>query len=245
MRLYNTNANLIKIIKKNLHDKATSVVYFNSNIEDWFRTTAEVKQGCLLSPTLFNIFLERIMANALKVHEGTVRIGSRTITNLRFADDIVGLAGKEKELANLVDCLDKISTSHGMQINAEKSKLMTNDIISFTTDSRIGGKKLDIVNSFKYLGAIVTDEGSKPEILAGADKIKDHLDSKIRVMHSLVIDHISNEEVCDRIRRTIGPHDDLLTVVEKTTSEDSPAGHSSRREEERQAEKEMGNPAKG
>uniref|UniRef100_A0A671PN44 ribonuclease H n=1 Tax=Sinocyclocheilus anshuiensis TaxID=1608454 RepID=A0A671PN44_9TELE len=200
MRQYNINANLIKMIK-NLYDKATSVVYFNSNIRDWFRTTVGVRQGCLLSPTLFNIFLERIMADALEDHEGTVSIGGRTITNLHFADDIVGLAGKEEELANLVERLDKISISYGMQINAEKTKLMTNNIIGFTTDIRIGGEKLDSVNSFKYLGAIVTDEGSKPEILARIaqtiaelTKLKTiwsdrniALNSKIRLMHSLVM----------------------------------------------------------
>jgi hypothetical protein len=54
----------------------------------------------LLSPTLFNIFLERIMPDALEHHHGTVNIGGRTITKLRFADDIDGLAGTEEELVN-------------------------------------------------------------------------------------------------------------------------------------------------
>ena len=46
-----------------------------------------------ISPTLFNIFLERIITDALEDHEGTVSTGGRTTTNLRFADDIDGLAG--------------------------------------------------------------------------------------------------------------------------------------------------------
>ena len=52
---YNISANLIRVIK-NLYDKATSAVLFNSSIRDWFRTIVGVRQGCLLSPTLFNIF---------------------------------------------------------------------------------------------------------------------------------------------------------------------------------------------
>ena len=64
-------------------DKATSAVLFNGSIGDWFRTTVGVLQGCLLSLTLFKIFLERIMTDALEDHEGTVSIGGRTITNLR------------------------------------------------------------------------------------------------------------------------------------------------------------------
>ena len=61
------SANLIRVIK-NLCVKATIAVFFNSSIEDWFRATVGVRQGYLLSPTLFNIFLERIMTDALEDH---------------------------------------------------------------------------------------------------------------------------------------------------------------------------------
>ena len=54
------------------------------------------------------------MTEALEDHEGTVSIGGRTITNLRFADDIDGVAGEEEELVNLVKFLDKASTAYGM-----------------------------------------------------------------------------------------------------------------------------------
>ena len=101
MKKYNISTNLIQVIK-NLYDKATGAVLFNSSIGDGFRTTVGVRQGCLLSPTLSNIFLERNMTDALEDHEGTVSIGGRTITNLHFADDIDGLAGQEEELAKLV-----------------------------------------------------------------------------------------------------------------------------------------------
>ena len=93
--------------KKYLYNKATSAVLFNGSIGDWFQTTVGVRQGCLPSPTLFNIFLERIITDTLEDHEGTVSIGGRTITNLCFADDIDGLAGEEEELANLVERLTK------------------------------------------------------------------------------------------------------------------------------------------
>ena len=101
MKKYNISANLI-LVTKHLYDKVTNAVLFNDSIGDLFWTTVGVWQGCLLSPTLFNIFLERIMTDALENHEGTVSIGGRTITNLRFADDTDGLAGEEEELSNLV-----------------------------------------------------------------------------------------------------------------------------------------------
>ena len=77
--------------------------------------------------------LERIMTDALEDHEGNVSIGGRTITNLRFADDIDGLAGEEEELAKLVERLGKASTAYGMYISAEKTKLMTNKTSGINT----------------------------------------------------------------------------------------------------------------
>ena len=91
MKKYNISTNLIQVIK-NLYNKATRAVLFNGSIGDWFRTTVGVRQGCLLSPILFHIFLERIMTDALEDYEDTVSIGGRTITSLRFPDDIDGLA---------------------------------------------------------------------------------------------------------------------------------------------------------
>ena len=58
MKNYNISTNLIRVIK-NLYNEATKAVLFNSSIGDWFRTTVGARQGCLLSPTLFNMVLEK------------------------------------------------------------------------------------------------------------------------------------------------------------------------------------------
>ena len=74
------------------------------------------------------------MTDALEDHEGTVSIGGRAITNLRFADDIDGLVGQEEELANLVERLDKASTAYGTELRAEKTKLTTNNTSGINTE---------------------------------------------------------------------------------------------------------------
>ena len=125
MRKYNISKNLVRIIGQ-LYDKATSAVRMNGSIGKWFRTTVEVRQGCLLSPTLFNIFLERIMFDALEEHNGKVSIGGRNITNLQTADDIDPLNEDEQELEALVESLDKTCIRYKMEISAEQTKLMTN-----------------------------------------------------------------------------------------------------------------------
>ena len=91
---------------------------------------------------------------------------ARKLVKSRFADDIGGLAGEEEELAKLVECLDKASRAYGMEISAEKTKLMTNNTSGIKTEIKVNGQKLETATSFKELGSVITDEGSKPEILS-------------------------------------------------------------------------------
>ena len=97
MRKYNVSANLIRTTEQ-IYDKATSAVQINGSIVEWFRATVRVRQGCLLSPNLPNIFLERFISDALDEHDGKVSIGGRNITNLRFPDDKDALAEEKQDL---------------------------------------------------------------------------------------------------------------------------------------------------
>ena len=263
MHKYNIGANLITIIKS-LYEKATSAVLYNGNTWNCFRTTVGDRQGCLLSPTLFNVFLEKIMADALENHEGTVKIGGRIITNLRFADDIDGLAGKEEELENLVKMVETASTAYGMEISPEKTKIMSNKANGLTKTITVKGYNLETVTNFKYLGAIVTDEGTKREVLARIAQATSALTKlktvwkdrektpkhRTQILRSIVTstflyaretwtltaelerwiqtfemrcyrkifgisfrDRITNEDVMNRVRAAIGPHDGLLSIV--------------------------------
>ena len=201
MKKYNISPKLIELTQQ-LYENATSAVFYNGSIGDWFRTTVGVRQGCLLSPTLFNIFLERIMTDALDDYTGTISIAGRPITNLRFADDIDGLAGTKSELKNLVSNIDNTSRAYGMEVSEEKTKIMTNNIADGSIeDITVNGQQLETVDKFKYLGAQVTDEGSKPEILARIAQATSALaklnpiwkdknikmDTKVRLLRSLVM----------------------------------------------------------
>ena len=167
MRKYNISANLVRTIGQ-LYDKAVSTVQMNGSIGEWFRATVGLRQGCLLSPTLFNIFLERIMSDALEENDEKVSIGGRNITNLRFADDRDALAVEEEkqELEALVESLDKTCTRYKMEISAEKTKLMTKSANGIQREIKVKGHRLGTVTSFRYPGAVVSDDGSKPKVLS-------------------------------------------------------------------------------
>ena len=69
-------------------------------------------------------------------------------------------------MAKLVKHLHKTCTAYGMEIRAEKTKVMTNNTNGINAEITVNVRKLETVTSFKYLGSIITDKGSKPEILS-------------------------------------------------------------------------------
>ena len=109
MRKYNISANLVRTTEQ-LYDKATSAVQMNGSIEEWFRTMVGVRQGCLLSPTLFNIFLEGIMSDALEEHDGKVSIGGRNTFLLYFSMNYRDFSVKSKLIISLFQTV-KLSLS--------------------------------------------------------------------------------------------------------------------------------------
>jgi len=87
-------------------------VRVHGQTSNWFSVLKGVRQGCLLSPYLFNIMAELLMRVALDGYEGGV--GGRLINNLRFADDIVLLASSEAELQELVTRLYGAASDMGL-----------------------------------------------------------------------------------------------------------------------------------
>ena len=81
------------------------------------------------------------MSDALEEHDGKVSIGGRNITNLLFVNDIDALAEEEQELEALVESLDKTCIRYKMEINAEKTKLMTNSANGIQRDK---GKRAEV-----------------------------------------------------------------------------------------------------
>ena len=96
----------------------------NSQLGEFFKTKVGVRQGCLLSSILFDLFLEKIMQETLHEYHTSISVGERPICNLQFADDIDLMGGSNGELQDLTNRLVDRATAHGIEVNTENSMIM-------------------------------------------------------------------------------------------------------------------------
>ena len=95
-----------------------------------------VRQGCILSPFLFNLYAESIVRNAgLDEAQAGIKIARRNINNLRYADDTTLMAESEEELKGLLMKVKEESEKFGLKLNIQKTKIMASGpIISWEID---------------------------------------------------------------------------------------------------------------
>ena len=149
---------------------------------DWFQFGKGVRQGCILSPFLFNFYAEDVMQNA-RLHEAQARIkiAGRNINNLRYADDTTLMAESEEELKSLLMKVKGESEKGGLKLNVQKTKIMASGPI---TSWQINGEIMETVTDFVFLGSKITADGDcsheiKRRLLLGR-KAMTNLDSILK-----------------------------------------------------------------
>ena len=117
---------LIDMLAK-LYRKQLVKVKVAKTLSEWFRVDIGVRQGCVLSPYLFNILAEIVTRETLDGFQGGLQTGGRIIMNCWYADDTILLATSKAELQELVDRLDRVSRKYSLLINVDKTKVMASD----------------------------------------------------------------------------------------------------------------------
>ena len=158
LRRYHISAGLINCIEA-LYASSSSLVRIGEDFSECFPTSVGVRQGCLLSPTLCNIFLENIMAESEVELDTPLKISGRVINNLRFADDIDLLHGSSNDQTSHSKKVDKTSGRYGMEISLEKTKTMVASGHE-QIDVCIRDYHLEQVAEFVYLGSTQTEDGT-------------------------------------------------------------------------------------
>ena len=139
---------------------------------DWFQIGKGVRQGCILSPCLYNLYAGYSIQNAgLGEAQIGIKIGGRNINNLRYADDTTLMAERE-ELKSLLMKVKEESERVGLKVNIQKIKIMASGPV---TSWQINGETMEIVTDF-ILGA-----QKSLQVVISAMKLKDSCSLKEKV----------------------------------------------------------------
>ena len=112
------------------------------------------RQGCILSPRLFNLNAEYIMRNTgLDEAQAGIKVARRNFNNLRYADDTTFMAESKEELKSLLMKVKEESEKVGLKLNIQKTKIMVSGPI---TSWQIDGETMETVRDFIFLGSKIT-----------------------------------------------------------------------------------------
>ena len=153
----------IKTVKliKDMYEKTSQIIKMNKKVTNPLKTYKGVRQGCVLSPHLFNIFLNDLPG--IFDHScRPVKNGNTSLSCLMFADDIVLLSESKEGLQNCLNKLEVYAKDWKMTVNKKKTKIMIiqNRGKVPALDLTYEGQKLEIVNNYKYLGTIISTTGT-------------------------------------------------------------------------------------
>ena len=143
---------------RNLYAGQEATIRTGHGTTDWFQIVKGVRQGCILSPCLFNFYVEHIMQNArLDEVQAGIKIAGRNINNLRYTDDTTFMAESEEELKRLLMKVKDESEKAGLKLNIQKSKIMASGPI---TSWQIDGETMETVRNSIFLGSKITVDGN-------------------------------------------------------------------------------------
>ena len=138
---------------RNLYAGQEATVRNGHGTTDWFQIGKGVHQGCILSPSLFNFYVEYIMRNArLEEAQAEIKTADININNLRYTDDTTLMAESEG-LKSLLMKVKEESEKAGLKLNIQKTKIIASGPI---TSWQIEGGKVEIVTDFIFLGSKIT-----------------------------------------------------------------------------------------
>ena len=144
---------------RSLYKDTKSSIKLQHMLSDWFPVVAGVKQGCTLSPLLFNLYVNDLHKAIADTGKG-IMIDDMKISMLMYADDVVLMAESENDLQVMLNSLSNWCTQWKLLINRAKSGILhfrPNNLEATQHIFQFGDGNISIMNSYKYLGLQLTD----------------------------------------------------------------------------------------
>ena len=141
-----------------LHSEAC--VRVRGKNSEWFGVAMGVRQGCTMSPWLFNLVMDSIVREAWESFQGGVQLEGSKVQFQLFADDLVLVAENEEDIKRNVEVLNEVMAKWKMRINWQKTKVMVVQRGGGTCHLVVDGVEVEVVQTTKYLGAMFNEEAS-------------------------------------------------------------------------------------
>ena len=142
-----------------LYENQKATIRWNGEHCEYFNINKGVRQGCILSPHLFNVYTESVMREA-NIDDLGISIGGRNLTNLRYADDTALLAKDITDMKKVLNSVDEAGKTVNLKLNAKKTKVMHINGKEVPPDIQVNDTNLEYVENFKYLGSVKTNDGT-------------------------------------------------------------------------------------
>ena len=160
-KYYGIPTQIVELLRS-WYEGISSCVRLEESDGDWFPITTGLRQGCVMSPSLFNVYMDAMMRKVTEGEAGGVMVGSERVVDLDFADDVALLADTWVVMVGMVMRMEEVTQRFGINISAKKSEILyigrgEGDVRM--EDMELREQRMKQVEEFVYLGSVFTSDG--------------------------------------------------------------------------------------
>ena len=171
-----------------LYNDQSAVIRWNSRHSSAFNIERGVRQGCIISQHLFNLYTESVIREA-EIEEMGIKIGGKLVSNLRYADDTALCANSPEEAERLIGKVNTIGKARLLKLNVKKTKFLKIGKMPSDAVVTVDTEPIEVVEHFKYLGSIPNWNGQEKNARYCTDLERQrnkHKYLKMKLIRSLV-----------------------------------------------------------
>ena len=160
-KYYGVPTRIVELLRS-WYEGIISCVRLDGDDGDWFPIRTGLRQGCVMSPSLFNVYMDAMMRKVTEGTAGGVMVGRERVVDLDFADDVALLADSWLVMVAMVMKMEEVTQSFGINISARKSELLyigRDEGNVRVEDISLRGQMMRQVEEFTYLGSVITSDG--------------------------------------------------------------------------------------
>ena len=193
---YGVKGKLMRAIRS-LYKGSEACVRVGGMLSGWFPISQGVRQGCVLSPWLFNVFMDRIMREVKDRLQGGVQLTTTLVQMLLFADDIIVCTEKKEDMERNLAEMRVVMEKWGMSMHWGETKVMMVSRTGEWCEISVDGEEVEEVDKLKYLGVMISGDGRCD------DEIEQRIGAAARVVGAMRKEALERRELQKRTKMRV------------------------------------------